>query len=98
MEIEGPGSNIMYAVRGFICGILISMLTVVTAKCIRLLAGAMSRKQSTLRWRSTCILQIRRVCILVAYFSVMAWLILQYGKMIGLNRLLFDSKTNEKNA
>ncbi|XP_074572317.1 uncharacterized protein LOC141828832 isoform X2 [Curcuma longa] len=93
VETEEPGSNIVYVARGFICGILVSMLTVVIAKCFRILAGAMARKQSTLRWRPTCIVRLQRVCILIAYLSAMAWLILQYGKMIGLNQLLFDSKT-----
>ncbi|XP_042388820.1 uncharacterized protein LOC121980718 isoform X1 [Zingiber officinale] len=91
IEAEGPGSNTVYVARGFICGFLVSMLTVATAECFRILAGAMARRQ-------TCIVWLQRVCIIVAYFSAMAWLILQYGKMIGLNQLLFDSKTYERTS
>ncbi|KAG6503615.1 hypothetical protein ZIOFF_035931 [Zingiber officinale] len=91
IEVEGPGSNIVYVARGFVCGFLVSMLTVATAECFRILAGAMARRQ-------TCIVWLQRVCIIVAYFSAMAWLILQYGKMIGLNQLLFDSKTYERTS
>ncbi|WOL04347.1 hypothetical protein Cni_G13068 [Canna indica] len=91
-DMVRSGPNMVYLITGAVCGMLVSMLTVILAKCLHILARAMAGKWKA--WRLTSIdvvRQLRRACHLFAYFSVTAWLMIQYGKLIGLKQLLFDN-------
>ncbi|KAL6008562.1 hypothetical protein ACLOJK_034075 [Asimina triloba] len=42
--------------------------------------------------------RFRRACVIVAYFSAMGWLAVQYSKMVGLSDLFISTSTHEKPA
>ncbi|KAJ8499443.1 hypothetical protein OPV22_009995 [Ensete ventricosum] len=94
------GWHVVYSVAGVISGVLISIFVVILLKIIHLLARASARKlMSSLAFGANIVVivvQLRRVCLSVAYLCAMCWLTLHYGEMIGLKRLIFNSEVDER--
>ncbi|XP_010255761.1 PREDICTED: uncharacterized protein LOC104596357 isoform X2 [Nelumbo nucifera] len=77
---------------GLVAGVLTSFISVIL---VRLLYGLKSRLSKG--WESRKLhlavygVRIKRACFLVAYFSFMGWLTIQYGKMLGFPKMFINS-------
>lgn len=93
------GQHVVYSVAGVISGILISIFVVILIKIVHLLARASVRKWNAFGANiMVIVVQLRRVCLFVAYLCAMCWLTLHYSETIGLKRLFFNSEVDERTS
>ncbi|XP_072961724.1 uncharacterized protein [Typha angustifolia] len=89
--------RVVYMVAGIVSGMLAAMCFVILIKSLQGLFRAAARVWDAKKYQNTIFLiQFRRACLLIAYFSAVGWLTLQYGKMIGLKQLFLDSRLRER--
>ncbi|KAK9050514.1 hypothetical protein SSX86_030516 [Deinandra increscens subsp. villosa] len=69
------------AIAGAVSGVLTSMITVALGRMLYLLK---SRIVSMVRVKDAYLIRLKRVCFLVAYFSFVSWLAVQYWERLGL--------------
>lgn len=79
-----------FIVISSISGMLFGMFTVISFRTLHYLFASLNKRWQTRKQQiQSSLARLRRVCILVAYFSAASWLMLEYGKMIGLKISLF---------
>lgn len=94
---DATGGNGLYVVAGAVSGMLFGMFSVVLLKALRFFIIALNRCWDARKSQIQAFaIWFRRACLLVAYFGAAGWLMLQYGKMIGLKQLSLGSKLSER--
>lgn len=94
---KAVGMKRLYLVAGTVSGMLSGLCCIILLKILQSSILALSR-----RWESwkpharTFAIRFRRVCLLVAYCSAAGWLMLEYGKMIGLKHLPLWSNLSKR--
>ncbi|XP_077234829.1 exopolysaccharide production negative regulator [Tasmannia lanceolata] len=82
---------------GILTGILSSITVINLVRLLQSLKHKLARQ-----WEASKLhiapyrAHFRRVCILIAYISAVAWFMLQYGKMLGLSEFFIRSNLGEK--
>ncbi|XP_020084202.1 uncharacterized protein LOC109707379 [Ananas comosus] len=96
--IESLSSRLVgYIVGGIVSGMLSAMCVIVLLKSLQgLFHAATNRLGAKKSYIIISLQRFRRACLILAYFSAVGWLTLQYGKKIGLKQLLLDTKLRER--
>lgn len=70
---------------GVVTGFLTSLISITFIRFLQLLLPSLYQSFTTwiFSWRVNAVL-IRRACFLLAYLSFVAWLVIEYGKRLGL--------------
>ncbi|KAK8963116.1 hypothetical protein KSP40_PGU018873 [Platanthera guangdongensis] len=91
-----PGRHMGFIVAGIVLGMPSSICCIILIKVLQAAMSSLARQWHQKAHLSPfSALRLRRACILVAYFSSVGWLLLQYQKMIGLKQLYFNSNLRE---
>ncbi|XP_065877962.1 uncharacterized protein [Euphorbia lathyris] len=73
------------AVGGIVAGFLTSVISVKLISILRLMKSRLAQTYIAQLVATTIqMIFLRRACFLVAYFSVVGWLVIQYGKRLGI--------------
>ncbi|XP_058084775.1 uncharacterized protein LOC131232511 isoform X2 [Magnolia sinica] len=92
-------SMLQGAVAGVVSGVLVASVFVILLKLLMDLKLRLARKWGARSLRITVYAaRFRRACIIVAYFSAMGWLAVQYGKMVGFSDLFISPHLVKKTA
>ncbi|XP_020248116.1 uncharacterized protein LOC109825661 isoform X2 [Asparagus officinalis] len=90
---DSTGLKGVYAVAGTISGVLFGICFVILLKTLQSsVLSLIKRWKARKHQLQSFAVGLRRACLLVAYFCAAAWLMLEYGKMIGLKQ--FSLKAN----
>lgn len=87
-EKNTAGRHMGYTVAGIVLGMLTSMCFVILTKILQAAVSSLTKQWNS---KKHPIQSLRRACLLVAYFSAVGWLLLQYQKIIGLKQLYINS-------
>lgn len=88
---RGQGRYVKWeAIGGAVAGFMTSLITVVLGRMLYLLK---SRIVNIFRVRTAYLIRLKRACFLVAYFSFVSWLAIQYWGKLGLLDIIFGAHT-----
>ncbi|PKU61353.1 hypothetical protein MA16_Dca028842 [Dendrobium catenatum] len=87
-EKNTAGRRMGYTVTGIVLGMLTSMFCIILIKILHAAVPSLARQWNSKKY---LIQSFRRACLLVAYFSAVGLLLLQYKKIIGLRQLDINS-------
>lgn len=95
---DGPGLKMVaYGISGIVSGVLFATLCMIIIRSLQISMLFLSRRWDARKYQLRLpLVRFRRVCLLVAYFSAVGWLMLQYGRMIGLKQLSLGSNLGER--
>lgn len=87
-ENNTAGRQMGYTLAGIVLGMLTSMCCIILIKILQAALSSLAKQWNS---KKHLIRSLRRACLLVAYFSAVAWLLSQYQKIIGLKQLYIKS-------
>ncbi|GJV04880.1 hypothetical protein Tco_1338449 [Tanacetum coccineum] len=77
---RGKGRYVRWeAIVGAISGFMTSLITIVLGRMLYLLKSRVG-----MQFKAINLIRLRRACFLVAYFSIVSWLAMQYSEKLGL--------------
>ncbi|KAI0488393.1 hypothetical protein KFK09_028224 [Dendrobium nobile] len=87
-EKNTVGRRMGYTVTGIVLGMLTSMFCIILIKILHAAVPSLAKQWNS---KKHLIQSFRRACLLVAYFSAVGLLLLQYKKIIGFRQLDINS-------
>lgn len=94
---NASGRQMGYAISGIVLGMLTCMCGIILIKILKAAASSLARQWHPKKHLGQIFaFRLRRACAIVAYFSAISLLLLQYRKIIGLEKLDFDSNLRER--
>ncbi|OVA15194.1 hypothetical protein BVC80_8425g10 [Macleaya cordata] len=83
---------IQESVAGIVTGMLTSLISIILIKVLQRSIPRLAKVWDARNCHlAVYAVYLKRACFLVVYFSVVGWLTIQYGKMLGLPDLFISS-------